>query len=159
MYINKTIKNYLDDLASNNPTPGGGSAAALTASLGAACLVMVANFTIGRAKYKFCQKEIKIVLAKLEKIRNRLLELVDLDAKAYAQVVESRNKSLREKLRAKKNAKRIPKEVCRLCHQALILAPVLAEKGNLNLISDVEVGVELLEAGFNAALVNVKINS
>ena len=74
-----TLKEYLDALASGKPTPGGGSAAALVGALGTGLLSMVANFTIGREKYKSVEEEIKEGLQNCERIRNRLLALVHED--------------------------------------------------------------------------------
>ncbi len=158
MYRNQSIKNYLEDLASKKAAPGGGSASALVGAIGVSCLSMVANFTIGKEKYKKYEKEIKRILLKLEKTRKRLLELVDLDVKAYTAVVNARKKDNKEKEKARKFAISVPKEVCKLCYDTLKLAPVLVEKGNPNLVSDVEVGIELLEAAFKSGVINIKIN-
>jgi len=159
MYINKTLRKYSDDLASVKPAPGGGSAAALTAALGVSCLCMAANFSIGKEKYKLYEKDLRNVLSKLERIRTRLLELVDLDILAYTKVVQALKKTDKEKALAYRFAGKIPQEVCVLSYNVLLLAIVLAEKGNMNLISDVEVGVELLEAAFKSALLISEINS
>jgi Methenyl tetrahydrofolate cyclohydrolase len=158
MYAKKCLKIYLDDLAARKPAPGGGSAAALVGALAAALLSMVANFTIGKEKYKAHEKEIKEVLKKSERIRNRLLQLVDLDVKAYTCVVEARDKSEKQKKIALKKAACVPTEVARLCYEAINLCPVLAKNGNKNLISDVEVAAEFLLSAFNSALINVEIN-
>jgi len=158
MYCNKPVKTYLDDLAARKPAPGGGSAAAFVGALAAALLSMVANYTVGRDKYKKHEKEIKEVLRKSERIRKRLLQLVDLDVKAYMCVVEARDKSEKHKKIALKKAACVPLEVCRLCHEAIGLCPTLIEKGNKNLVSDVSVAAEFLLAAFNSALINVEIN-
>ncbi len=158
MYRNKILKTYLDDLAAKKPAPGGGSAAALVGALAAALLSMVANFTIGKDKYLAYEKEIKEVLRKSESIRKRLLQLVDLDVAVYMCVVAARDKSQSRQKIALKKAACVPTEVARLCYEAINLCPTLAEKGNKNLISDVEVAAEFLLAAFNSALINVKIN-
>ena len=64
------LKKYLDDLASNKPAPGGGSAAALTAAAGVALISMVANFTLGKEKYKSVEAKIKEVLQEAENLRH-----------------------------------------------------------------------------------------
>ena len=58
MYVNKSLKKYLDDLTAKLPAPGGGSAAALVAALGAALIGMVINFTLGKPKYARYQMEL-----------------------------------------------------------------------------------------------------
>jgi len=145
MYANKSLKKYLDDLAAKLPAPGGGSAAALTASLGAALIGMVINFTLGKAKYARYQTELRRILIISEKARKRFLKLVDLDVAAF----KSKNVN---------KAMSVPLEISRLCFEVIKLCPALSKKGNINLISDVAVAAILLEAGFSAALFNVKIN-
>jgi len=145
MYCNKSLKKYLDDLAAKLPAPGGGSAAALVAGLGAALISMVINFTLGKSKYARYQVDLSKMLFQSEKIRKRFLELVDLDVAAF------KSKNINQALS-------VPLEVSRLCFQAIRLCPALVKKGNLNLISDVAVAAILLEAGFSSALFNVRIN-
>lgn len=145
MYRNKSISQYLDDLAAKKPAPGGGSAAALSAALGASLISMVINFTLGKPKYAKHEKELKRILTKSEKLRTEFLNLVDLDVIAY----ESKNL---------KDALNIPLMVCRLCFEAIKLCPPLIHKGNINLISDVAVAAALLESAYSCAYFNVEIN-
>lgn len=145
MYRNSSLKRYLDDLAAKLPAPGGGSAAALTAGLGAALIGMVVNFTLGKPKYARFQADLAKTLASSERIRKRLLELADLDVAAFKS--KDINKSLS-----------VPFEVAKLCYEAMRLCPPLVKKGNMNLVSDVAVAAIMLEAGFSGALFNVEIN-
>jgi len=144
-YKNSEISRYLDDLAARLPAPGGGSAAALSASLGAALISMVVNFTIGKPKYARYEKELKTVLEKSEGMRLQFLNLMDLDVLAY------NSKNLRDALD-------VPFMTARLCYEGIRLCPPLVKKGNIRLISDVAVAAALLEAGFSAACFNVIIN-
>lgn len=145
MYCNKTLKRYLDDLAAKLPAPGGGSAAALNAALGTALISMVVNFTLGKPRYAQYEPELKDALKRSEKLRERFLELVDLDVVAY------KSKNMRDALD-------IPFMVCRLSFEAIKLCPPLIEKGNVNLVSDVAVAAVFLEAAFTSACFNVDIN-
>ena len=145
MYISKSLKRYSDDLAGRLPAPGGGSAAALSACLGVSLISMVVNFTIGKPKYARYQKYLKATLGQSEKLRKRLLGLVDADVAAY------KSKDLKRSLG-------VPLEAARLCFDAAKLCPGLIEKGNRNLISDVAVAAQLLESAFAAARANVDIN-
>lgn len=145
MYKHKTLKQYLDDLAARIPAPGGGSAAALTASLGASLISMVVNFTSGKPRYAKYESELKDILEKSEHLRMNFLNLVDLDVVAY------KSKNIRDALN-------IPFMVCRLCSDGMKLCPPLVKKGNLNLVSDVAVAAALLESAFAAAYFNVDIN-
>lgn len=144
-YKEESLKRYLDDLAARLPAPGGGSAAALNAALGASLISMVVNFTLGKPKYAPYEKELKLLLEKSEKLRQDFLNLVDLDVIAY------KSKNLRDTLD-------VPFMVARLCFEGIRLCPDLIKKGNVNLISDVAVAAILLEAAFAAAYFNVEIN-
>jgi formiminotetrahydrofolate cyclodeaminase len=144
-YKDETLKKYLDDLAAKLPAPGGGSAAALTAGLGASLISMVVNFTIGKPKYASVEAELKTILEKSEKLKEEFLRLVDLDVVAY----ESKN--IRDALD-------VPFMVARLCFEGIRLCLPLVTKGNVNLISDVAVAAILLEAAFSSAYYNVEIN-
>lgn len=144
-YKNKTITKYLDDLAARLPAPGGGSAAALTAGMGASLISMVVNFTLGKPKYAGYENELKQILEKSEKLRAEFLNLVDLDVVAY------KSKNIRDALN-------VPFMVARLCFEGIKLCPALIKKGNRNLISDVAVAAIFLESAFASAYFNVEIN-
>ncbi len=144
-YKNQTLKKYLDDLAAKLPAPGGGSAAALTAAMGASLICMVINFTLGKPKYAQYESELKEILDKSEKLKEEFLNLVDLDVVVY------KSKNIRDALD-------VPFMVCRLCYEDIKLCPLLIKKGNANLISDVSVAAILLESAFRSAYFNVEIN-
>ncbi|MGE5308375.1 MAG: cyclodeaminase/cyclohydrolase family protein [Deltaproteobacteria bacterium] len=139
------LKKYSDDLAAKLPAPGGGSAGAAAASLGCACLSMVANFTVGKPKYARHEGTIRKVLERSEKLRLEFLNLVDLDVIAY------QSKDPRK-------AMDIPLMTSRLCYEAMKLCLPLAKKGNPNLITDVAVGACLIESAYASACYNVIIN-
>lgn len=145
MYKTESIEKYLNDLAAKLPAPGGGSAAAMSAALGASLISMVVNFTLGKPKYAQFENELKKILDESERLRLEFLDLVDKDVEAY------KSKDLR-------NALDIPFMVCRLCSEGIKLCPSLIEKGNVNLISDVAVAAVMLEAAFSSAYFNVEIN-
>jgi len=155
---NHTLKEYLDVLAKKEPIPGGGSVAALAAALAAGLMSMVARYSLGKTPIKRTERKIETVLDRTENLRERLLELVDLDAMAYMKVVRSRGQSPALKKKAKSEARSVPREVSRISYQLLELAPVLASHGNKYLISDVEVAVELLFAAYKSAMINVNVN-
>ena len=145
MYKDQSLKKYLDDLAGKFPAPGGGSAAALNAALGAALISMVVHFTLGKPKYAEYEHELKSILHKSEKLREEFLRLTDLDVIAY------QSKNMRDALNT-------PFMTARLCYEGIKLCPPLIKKGNLNLISDVAVAAVLLESAFTSAYFNVEIN-
>jgi formiminotetrahydrofolate cyclodeaminase len=145
MYKNESLKKYLDDLSAKLPAPGGGSASAMAAAMGAGLLSMVINFTLGKPKYARHEKDMAKLLDETEKFRLEFLRLVDLDVIAY------KSKNLRE-------AFDVPLLVARFCFQASRYCLILLKKGNANLITDVAVAIDLLEAAFSSAYWNVKIN-
>ena len=144
-YKDQSLKKYLDDLAAKLASPGGGSAAALTAGLGASLISMVINFTLGKPKYAKYENELKKIFSRSERLREEFLNLVDLDVTAY------QSKNVRDALD-------IPFMVARLCFEGIKLCPPLIKKGNINLISDVAVAAALLESAFTSAYFNVEIN-
>ncbi len=156
----KTLEEYLNQLSGKEPVPGGGSAAAFTAALGAGLVSMVTNYSIGRkANTKAIDKKLNTILKQSEVIRKRLLELTSLDSDAYLQLTAARSLDQKAQHQASKEARRVPLEVCNLCYKALDLTPFLVAQGNPYLLSDVQVAVELLMAGFNGAIIMVRINS
>jgi len=144
-YKNQSLDKYLDDLSAKLPAPGGGSAAALNAAMGASLISMVVNFTLGKPKYAAFDSELKTILAKSEKLRKDFLRLVDLDVVAY----ESRDM---------RKALDVPLMLARLCSEAAKLCPPLIKKGNANLISDVAVAAIFFESAFVSSCFNVEIN-
>lgn len=145
MYKDGSIKKYLDDLAAKLPAPGGGSAAALNAAMGAGLISMVINFTLGKPRYAQYQTTLKDMLAKSENLRQEFINLVDLDVTAY------QSKNIRDALN-------VPFMLSRLCFEAIKLCPDLIKKGNSNLISDVAVAAVFLESAFSGARYNIDIN-
>ncbi len=148
-----SLKEYLEVLSLKQPTPGGGSAAALAGALGVALLTMAANYSKGRSPDRQVNKKIAQIIQELKKIRLELLRLIDKDAEAYLKVVAARKKSAQAKTKAAIEAREVSLNVCRRCYKAVQFAPYLVKHGNQYLVSDVEVGVEILLAGFNGALI------
>jgi len=152
------VKDYLDALASREPVPGGGSAAAAAAALGAALISMVANYSLKKGKPASVEKKIAAHLRKSEKIREKLTELLHRDAESYLNVVKTRKGTAAQKRRARTQAQKVPQEIARECYKAIELTPFLVKEGNPNLLSDIEVAVELLYAAFESAQINVRVN-
>lgn len=168
MLTEKPIKKFLDELASNSPAPGGGSVAALAGALGAALISMVCNLTTDRKKYADVDAEMKNILRQAEELRQQFTSLVDKDTNAFNKVMEAyglpketvNQKALRSAAiqEATKEAVLIPLEVMKHVIDGLALAKVVAEKGNINSISDAGVGALMLHASTEGAALNVQIN-
>ncbi|HER23542.1 MAG TPA: methenyltetrahydrofolate cyclohydrolase [Candidatus Atribacteria bacterium] len=168
MLIDKKISNFLDELASNSPTPGGGSVAALVGTLGAALISMVSNLTIGKKKYEKVEEEFKKVLSSSEKLRNELSQLIEEDVKVFNDFMATykmpKETEDEKNIRAEKmqesliKTAKVPLRIAYKCLDILSLSKEVAEKGNINVISDVGVAVLMAEAALESALLNVKIN-
>lgn len=159
MYINESLRRYIDDLAARQPTPGGGSAASLAGALGIALLEMVCNFTIGNRKYEDIEEVTMSYLTVLKKIREEFVALIDEDVKVYSSIC-SAFKTKDEKIidKALKDGYYISLKICKLSKSGIDVALALASKSNINLITDVGCGAELLKAGFNSGVFNSEIN-
>lgn len=172
MFIEKSLKEYIDSVASKEPTPGGGSVAALAGSLGAALTAMVGCLTIGRKIYEELDEEVKEVMDKnFKELYNsieRLNGIVDEDTKAFDKVMEALKmpKETEEEKKARseaiqegyKVALEVPLRCAEECYQVLKLSRVFADHGNVNAITDVGVGALLAAAAVESAILNVKIN-
>jgi len=159
MYINDSIKKYIDDLASRQPAPGGGSAAALCGAVGTALLEMVCNFTVGNKKYADAEQNIKGYLSSLARIQQGFESLIDEDVKTYSAIrdaFKSKEKIIIDN--ALKQGYNICLKICVLSKDGLNIASELPEKGNVNLITDVGCSAELLNASFNSGVFNCDIN-
>src|SRR5947208_10026892 len=83
------VREFSDQLAAGQPTPGGGSAAALAGALGAGLVSMVCNFTVGREKYADVEDEMRGVLRRSEELRGELERAVEDDVAAYGGYAEA----------------------------------------------------------------------
>jgi len=161
MYINKSLREYLDDLASKKAAPGGGSAAALSAAIGAGLMSMVANYTTGNPKYKSVDAVMADILVRVTQARQDLESLIDADVNAYeklSKAVHSAPKGSTELEKLYKEAARVPLDTCKICADCLKLCKELALKGNKNLVTDTAIAAILLEGAFFSAKYNVYIN-
>jgi formiminotetrahydrofolate cyclodeaminase len=168
MLTEKTVTQFLDELASHSPAPGGGSVAALAGAAGAALASMVCNLTIGKKKYADVQNEMTLVLQQTEKLRKELALLIDNDTEAFNTVMAAfglpkvteheqvvRSAAIQE---ATKSATMVPLQVMKVCDQAMAHALTVAQKGNKNSASDAGVAALMLRAGCAGAALNVRIN-
>lgn len=168
MLTEKPVMTFLDELASSAPAPGGGSAAALAAAIGAALVSMVANLTVGKKKYADVQDDIQRILSHSEALRHKCVKLLEDDVAAYTEVIraykmprdteeqkQARSATIQEAL---KGATAVPMELAEACVEILNLCPESAEKGNVRAVSDAGVGALMAEAALRAAAFNVWIN-
>lgn len=168
MIKDMNIQSFLDELAAKSSTPGGGGAAALSGAMGAALVSMVANFTVGKSGYESVDEEFKSILTTSEKLRTKLIQAIDDDAKVFNRVMAAygmKKNTDNEKIArsdeiqaALKEATDVPLECAHLCQEIINLSLIAAKKGNMNVISDAGVAVLVAYAGLKSAALNVKIN-
>jgi formiminotetrahydrofolate cyclodeaminase len=165
---NMTIQAFLDALAAQQPTPGGGGAAALTGAQAAALVSMVIHFTIGNKKYAVVEDEMAGYLQVSETLRRELIALADRDVAAFAAVSDcyamprtsdeekaARTAALQHAL---KGATQVPFETAEKSLALLRLVKPVGEQGNVNVVSDAATALYLASAAIHSSLVNVNIN-
>jgi len=163
-----TLAEFADRLASPEPVPGGGSASAVAAALGASLVSMVATLTQGRPKYAAHAPLSATVEPAAKALAFELLDLADEDARAYAACAvalrlpreafadkEFRDNQIRATAQV---AAEVPLRCVERCIDALRLAELLAGRSNLNASSDLRVASLLLEAAADGAAANVLVN-
>ncbi len=164
MFKQHTLQDFLDQLASASATPGGGSAAAVMGSMGAALVSMVANLTLGKPKYHTVEEEMKTLLESAESLRTRLLAAIGDDVSAFNQVMASYRlpkdtPDRRDRIQAAlKTATDVPLACARLCSEVIGLCRSAAQAGNTNVISDAGVGVLAAHAALKSCAINVIVN-
>ncbi|HEY2797570.1 MAG TPA: cyclodeaminase/cyclohydrolase family protein [Thermoanaerobaculia bacterium] len=163
-----SLDQFLDALASNTPTPGGGTAAAVGGAMGASLAEMVAALTLSKEKYAASHDAVRPIAEAARVARQEFVSLASEDSEAYESVVAARRlpkdteeqKAERaEKIAAaNKHASEVPMRTARAAVRLLAALPDLAAKGNPNAISDAGAAALLLDACVEAALLNVGIN-
>lgn len=161
----RSCEEFAAVLASKEPVPGGGGAAALVGALAAALCSMVGNFTTGKRTYADVEEDVQRMLGEAEAVRRRLLELVQKDADAFlplsvaygmAKDDPAREVTLEE---ATKGACIAPLDMMRQTCVAIELLEEMGRKGSRMLLSDVGCGAYLARAALEAASVNVFVNT
>lgn len=164
----QVLEDFLTDLASDKPAPGGGSAAAVTGALSAALSSMVANLTIGKSGYEDVSDEYKELLSEANQLREDFLDAIAEDMAAYNRVMdayrapretEAEKEKRDEKIQnALKGATKPPLKMAELAKQVLELSKRCAETGNTHAVTDAGASAILAEAATRTALLNVDIN-
>lgn len=167
--LEKSCSEFVKELSSKSPVPGGGGASAYVGSLGMALGSMVGNLTLGKKKYADVEEEIKELLVKSEDIIENLKNLVLKDAEVFYPLSQAYGlpKDTEEEKKAKDAALQqalvaatmVPLEIARYCVKAIELHEEYARIGTRIAISDVGVGVVFCKAALQGAKLNVLINT
>lgn len=168
--MDSSFKNsdFLDNLAAATPTPGGGSAAAYTAAAAAALVTMISQITAGKKKYAHFREEMLQTSRQSETWRAELTDKVKQDAEAFNLIIDARRmpkdtegeKEVRRHAvqKATYHAAGVPLQVARTALQIMETSVMLAQKANINAISDAGASAALSQAAITASRYNVKIN-
>jgi glutamate formiminotransferase / formiminotetrahydrofolate cyclodeaminase len=161
--IDATLRAFSDELASQSPIPGGGSASAYAGALGAGLCAMALRISAKRSPEDLSER-----IAQLDGLRNDLLRLVDDDAAAYSRVAEAmkmprasddekaaRARTLQAGLLA---AARVPLEIAKTARRLLAACEGATALAAPTLVSDVGVGALMAETALRGAALNVMVN-
>ena len=159
---------FLDELASDNPTPGGGSAAAFAAAQAAALAEMVARLTIGKKKYAEVESEMQMISDQAFTLRRELTAAIAEDSEAFNLLMAALHlpKSTSDEIERRSNAilestlaaSEAPLKTAELALNVLRLLALAAERGNINAITDAGTGAALAVAAITGAGANVRTN-
>ncbi len=163
-YAGASCKEFAAALASKAPVPGGGGASAMVGALGVALCEMVGNLTRGRKKYAAVEADVCAMLDKAERLRARLLALIEQDARAFEPLAAAYSIPKDDPARgatmerASLDACKAPLDMMRCCAQAIELLDEMRQKGNTGLLSDVGCGALFCKAALAGASMNIYIN-
>jgi formiminotetrahydrofolate cyclodeaminase len=171
MYLDKSLQTYLDDLASSNSTPGGGSTAALSGAMGSALVCMVSRLTLSKADYAAVHPEIETIITRAEGLRSRFQELMRADIDAYGKLsacFKLPRSTPEEKVMrtqaiqaALVDAALVPLEMADLAAELVQYCQRVAEIGNKNVLSDIATAAMMASGAATGAswMVYANLNS
>ena len=160
-----SCESFVNELASKNSVPGGGGAAAIAGSMGAALAAMVCNLTVGKKKYAHVEEDVQRILDRVTVLKDELIEMADEDAKCFEPLSNAykipkddpnRDAIMEEALRTACVA---PLKIIRLGNETISLLGELVDKGSMLAISDVGCGAAMCRAAVMSAWISVKINT
>lgn len=167
--VEKTCPDFIGALASKEPVPGGGGAAALCGAIGTALGNMVGSLTVGKKKYAEAEPEILRMQSECDDLQAELLKLIDEDARVFAPLskayglpsaTEEEQKIKSETLETcSKEACMVPFAIMEKCCRAIELAERFARIGSRLAVSDAGCGAVLLKGALQAASLNIFINT
>jgi glutamate formiminotransferase/formiminotetrahydrofolate cyclodeaminase len=167
--INMPLKTFADETASESPAPGGGSVAAYIGALAASLAAMVANLSSHKKGWDERWEEFSNWAEKGQLYKDKLLQLVDADTKAFNQIMSAMGlpKTTEEEKAARKKAIadatrlaiEIPFKVMEASFDSMEVIKVMAVTGNPNSISDAGVGALCARSAVMGAFMNVRINA
>lgn len=168
MFGDMSIVKFMEETASKNPVPGGGSIAALGAGVSAALVGMVAGLTVGKKGFEDVEGRMAEIIEETAKERVNFIELIDTDSDAFNKVMSAfklpKETDEDKKVRSAaiqegyKTAAQVPLGIAKSAFKLLNLAEEVIEKGNQNAVTDGAVAAMMARTAVLSALYNVKIN-
>ncbi|XP_046369609.2 formimidoyltransferase-cyclodeaminase-like [Haliotis rufescens] len=166
--VSMDVKDFIMTVGSRSPSPGGGSVAALCASVGAALGAMVGFLTYGNRKFADLDAKMRKLIPPVYTAMKDLIPFIDADAGAFSEYMlavklprkTEEDSQLREiaMQRGLLTAVQVPMCVARIVNSLWPHLTEIAKIGNINCRSDLQVGVRALETGVWGAYYNVKTN-
>jgi len=167
--VNLTLRNFVDETASESPAPGGGSVAAYLGALGVSLATMVANLSAAKKGWEADWKKFSDYAEVGQQLKDALLKLVDEDTRAFNEIMNAFQlpKTNADEIKVRKeaiekatiNAIETPLKVMQLSYDSMTLIQKMAESGNPNSVSDAGVGALCARSAVYGAYLNVRINA
>ncbi len=162
-------QDFINELASKAPTPGGGGASAYCGALATALSSMVGNLTVGKKAYAAVEQQVQQALAELEALRAHLIELIESDAQAFKPLSQAYAlpKATPEEAALKATAiqkalvgaTEVPLEIMKACAQVIAVSECLVYNGSRLALSDAGIAVLFAKAALEGASLNVYTNA
>ena len=162
------IDEYIKELGSKAPVPGGGGASAVAGALSAALSSMVCNLTVGKKSYISVEDDIKKILEDMNKHMESFIKLSDKDAEVFyplSQAYGFKPQNDEEKKMHEENMEKllfdaamVPLDIMKEAYSMLVAVDFLAKKGSKLAVSDAGVAVSMLRSAICGAMMNVVIN-
>ena len=169
MLLEQKTTDFLEQLSSSAPIPGGGGASAAVGAFASALGLMVTNLTVGKKKYADVEEEILEIREKLEQKKQDLVRMVDEDAEAFEPLAKAyrmpketeEEQAEKEKVMeaALKNAAEAPLCIMKTIVDTMEMIRVLGEKGSRPAVSDAGVAILFAQAALEGASLNIFINT
>lgn len=163
------IQEFLQELSSKQPVPGGGGASALGGALGTALGLMVGNLTVGKKKYAHVEADVLQGMEQLERLQSHFVTLADEDAQVFAPLAQAyrlpseteKEKEYKDRIMEERllSACLVPLRIMEDAVEALKVLGELEQKGSIIAISDVGVAVQFIRTALSGAVMNVYINT
>ncbi|MDG0810775.1 cyclodeaminase/cyclohydrolase family protein [Cohnella rhizosphaerae] len=163
----QSIRSFIGQAGSADPTPGGGSVAAVVAALGAAMTSMVGRLSQGD-KFALIRPQVEETLAEMNRLSAECETLMHADIASFGRYMDAlrlpkatdeektrRRDALRE---AAAQATAVPLRLMAQCREGLTHTLRIAEGANKNVLSDLAIAAILLEAAARSALLTAEIN-